>query len=360
MISIEELLGVQKKTITQSKISKGIKFSFLFFSDVRKDVSNTEKFNFIRDLTVFADREGFEAIYLPERHFNEFGSIFSNSAVVASSLIPQTERIRFRTAGITLPLHHPAQVVESWATNDVLSGGRVDLGFGSGWNKTDFILSPETYSDRRKICGERIALVQKLWRGESVSFLGVDGEETPITVYPRPIQKELNVWLLASMNADAFHYAGTMGYNVYTMLSGDSLEVMRAKVKLYRKGREDAGYDPNEGIVTLMMHTQINKDMKRVESAIEKPFKEYLSSFLGAHYNSEGRENERQKILDYSYKKYCKSGAIFGSVQEGREMVDKIIEIGVDEISFLMDFGVDYSFVKESLPYLNKLVSYYL
>ena len=357
MISIEELLGVQKNTVTASK---GIKFSFLFFSDVRKDVTNTEKFEFIKDLTIYGDREGFEAVYLPERHFNEFGSIFSNSAIVASYLIPQTDRIRFRTAGITLPLHHPAQVVEWWATNDVLSGGRVDLGFGSGWKKTDFVLSPDNFNDRKKICRERIPLVQKLWRGESVSFLGADGEQVPITVYPRPIQKELNVWLLASMNADAFRYAGTMGYNVYTMLSGDSLEVMKTKIALYRKGREEAGYDPMQGTVTLMMHTQVNKDMKRVEKAIEKPFKEYLSSFVSSHVGNRISERERQKLLDYSYKKYCKSGAIFGSVEEGKDMVDKIIEIGVDEISFLMDFGVDYTFVKESLPYLKKLVSYYI
>ena len=132
MTSIEKLLGIQENTDFKSK---NIKFSLLFFSDVRKDVTNTEKFEFVKELTVFADREGFEAIYLPERHFHEFGSIFSNSAVVASYLIPQTNNIRFRTAGITLPLHHPAQVVEWWATNDILSGGRVDLGFGSGWKK---------------------------------------------------------------------------------------------------------------------------------------------------------------------------------------------------------------------------------
>ena len=221
-------------------------------------------------------------------------------------------------------------------------------------------MAPENFHERKKICRENIPVVQKLWRGESVSFIGADGERISTKVYPRPIQQELNVWLLVSANADAFRYAGTMGYNIYTMLSGDSLEVMRAKIARYKMGREQAGLDPEAGTVTLMMHTQINRDMSRVELAIEKPFKEYISSFIGSHHGEDISDLERQRLLDYSFKKYCKSGAIFGSVDEAKEMVDRIIDIGVDEISFLMDFGVDYGFVKESLPYLRKLVSHYI
>ena len=157
--SIEDLLGINQSKNIDKKNSK-ITFSFLFFSDVRKDISNQQKYEFMKDIVLFADKEGFESIYVPERHFSEFGSIYANSALVVAYLISQTQRIRFRTAGITLSLHHPAEVVEWWAMNDVLSGGRVDLGFGSGWNKEDFILSPDTYYNRKQICSDRISIVQ--------------------------------------------------------------------------------------------------------------------------------------------------------------------------------------------------------
>ncbi|WP_315824591.1 LLM class flavin-dependent oxidoreductase [Paraflavitalea speifideaquila] len=97
--------------------------------------------------------------------------------------------MRFRTAGVSLPLHHPAEVVEWWAMNDILSGGRIDLGFGTGWNKPDFIFAPDNYEDRKQVCWDRIPIVQKLWRGETVLFPGPGGELVPVTVYPRPVQK---------------------------------------------------------------------------------------------------------------------------------------------------------------------------
>lgn len=278
MERIEDILAVQQNRPVErmQKTNRDISFSFLFFSDVRKDIRDARKYEFMKDIALFADREGFEAIYIPERHFYEFGSIYANSAVMAAYLIPQTKRIRFRTAGVSLPLHHPAEVVEWWAMNDILSNGRIDLGFGTGWNKPDFIFSPDNYEDRKQICWDRIPIVQKLWRGETVVFPGAGGEQVPVAVYPRPVQKELNVWLLATKNDDSFIHAGEKGYHVFTMLYGMDLEAMAKKIALYRDARTKAGYDPETGVVSLMLHTMLHKDAETVASAVEQPFKKYI------------------------------------------------------------------------------------
>lgn len=371
METIEYLLNVQENDTTaiRKASSRAVTFSFLFFSDVRKDISDARKYEFMKDITLFADREGFEAIYIPERHFYEFGSIYANSAIMAAYLIPQTKRIRFRTAGVSLPLHHPAEVVEWWAMNDILSNGRVDLGFGTGWNKPDFIFSPENYEDRKQVCWDRIPVVQKLWRGETVIFPGPEGEDVPVTVYPRPVQKELNVWLLATKSDDSFIQAGKMGYNVFTMLYGMDLDAMGKKIALYRKAREEAGYDPKTGIVSLMLHTMIHKDAKTVEEAVEAPFKKYIRSSMDAHVKAiqDGKpgndaigDEEKNKMLEYAYYRYFKTGAVFGSVEDGKQVVDHAIQVGVNDIACLVDFGVDYDLVRNSLPYLKALVTNYL
>lgn len=364
--TIEQLLGIHPAE-QPKPTKKDIRFSFLFFSDVRKDISDAEKYAFMRDITLFADREGFEAIYLPERHFHEFGSIYANSAIMAAHLIPQTTRIRFRTAGISLPLHHPAEVVEWWAMNDVLSQGRVDLGFGSGWNKSDFILSPESYENRRQICSTAIPIVQKLWRGETVSFPGPGGEQIPITVYPRPLQPELKVWLLVTQNDEGFIHAGRHGYNIFTMLYGNNLDVMQKKIALYRNARQEAGFDPDKGVITLMLHTLMLENRELVQQAVKVPFKDYIKSSLDAHLKAAvdeygGKalsEIEKGKMLEYAYQRYFKTGAVFGAVEDGRKIVDQAIAAGVDEIACLVDFGVDYSVVRESLTYLKRLTSNY-
>ena len=368
MERIEDILAVQQNSTVPRvpETRRDISFSFLFFSDVRKDIGDARKYEFMKDITLFADREGFEAIYIPERHFYEFGSIYANSAVMAAYLIPQTNRIRFRTAGVSLPLHHPAEVVEWWAMNDILSNGRVDLGFGTGWNKPDFIFSPDNYEDRKQICWDRIPIVQKLWRGETVVFPGAGGEQVPVTVYPRPVQKELNVWLLATKNDDSFIHAGEKGYNVFTMLYGMDLEAMAKKIALYRDARAKAGYDPETGVVSLMLHTMLHKDAATVAGAVELPFKKYIKSSLDVHVkamqqnNGEMSEDEKEKILEYAYYRYFRTGAVFGSVEDGKQVVDQAIAAGVNEIACLVDFGVDYDVVMESLPYLKELVAHYL
>lgn len=362
-MSIERLLGVQKASRARSR---AMSFSILFFSDTRQDVSSRDKYDFLRDLTVFADREGFEAVYLPERHFQPFGALFPNSAVLAAYLIPQTQRVRFRTAGISLPLHHPAQVVEAWAMNDVLSGGRVDLGFGSGWAREDFILAPDNYIRRRDIMVDRIDLVRRLWRGERVKFPGPSGEEIAVSVFPRPVQEDVKVWMLVAQNPESFAYAGRHGYNVFTMLYGYGLDELREKILRYRAARREAGHDPDGGVVTLMLHTLLGTSLQDVERVVEKPFKEYIWSSLGAHLAaraSEGRGGvvqgaaEQAQVLEYAYQRYVRTGALFGSVEDAERMVAHAREVGVDEIACVLDFGVDRGAVEASLPHLKVLVS---
>lgn len=342
-----------------SNPNSDISFSFLFFSDVQSNISDQEKYEFMRKLVLFADASNFEAVYFPERHFYEFGSIYPNPALIASWMIPQTSRIRFRTAGISLPLHHPAEIAEWWAVNDVLSNGRVDLGFGSGWHKEDFILSPNTFHNRKEILADQINNVRKLWRGEEVAFEGPDEEQLSVRIYPRPVQEELNVWLLVTQNDEAFRFAGSAGYNVFTMLYGYGFEELEKKITIYREARKKAGFDPETGVISLMLHTLIMEDSDSVRRAVEAPFRNYIKVSLDAHLRDKYNEKEKETILEYSFQRYYKTGALFGTERECHSMIESALSAGVNEIACLVDFGVDYDVVKSSLPILKRFVSNY-
>ena len=82
----------------------------------------------------FADEHGFHAIWLPERHFNQFGGLFPNPSVIGAALAMVTRNIQIRSGSIVAPLHHPVRIAEEWAVVDQLSGGRVGLSFASGWH----------------------------------------------------------------------------------------------------------------------------------------------------------------------------------------------------------------------------------
>lgn len=336
--------------------SSKLDLSIIFFSDVNQGLDH--KYQLVFDLTEFADQSGFKAVWLPERHFHPFGGIYPNPSVLAAALAVKTKQIRLRTGSVVLPLHHPLEVVEAWAMVDHLSQGRVDLGFASGWNPNDFITSRDTFKENRKVWFDRIPMVEKLWRGETMTFLNGKDEPSEVRIYPKPIQDELNVWLVVSRSEESFRIAGSKGYNVLTMLAGIDLEKLGEKIKIYRDARRDAGFDPDAGVVTLMMHTLVHQDLDIVRKAVREPFYDYIKSALTGHVQAfdKGKrpsEEETKKMVDYSYERYFKTGALFGSTVEAESTAAKALEVGVNEIACLMDFGVDYQVVMDSLPYLR-------
>ena len=335
----------------------GMAFSMIFFSDMKQAMAHT--YELVFELAGFADRSGFEAVWMPERHFHPFGGIYPNPSVLAAALAVRTERIRLRSGSVVLPLHHPIEVVEAWAMVDHLSGGRVDLGFASGWNPNDFVLAPDIFPELKRVWQDRIPMVRKLWRGETVRLPNGKGEEAEIRVYPKPVQEEVQVWVAISKSEESFRFAGAKGYNVLTMLQGIDLNELEKKIKLYRKARAEHGFDPDGGRVTLMLHTLVHRDMETVEAAVSGPFFDYIKSGLRGHLErAQGEkptESEIDKVVEYSYERYFKTGALFGAVEDAEKMVEHAMAVGVNEIACLMDFGVPYEIVMESLPYLEAL-----
>jgi natural product biosynthesis luciferase-like monooxygenase protein len=181
-----------------------------------------------------------------------------------------------------------------------------------------------------------------------------------VRAYPAPVQKEVDVWLVVSKSDESFVYAGQKGYNVLTMLQGIDLDQLGDKIRLYRNARKESGLDEAGGKVTLMLHTLVNASLQIVEEAVREPFFAYIKSALTGHLRSRKAdemptEAEINKIVDYSYERYFKTGALFGSVADARVMAEHAMAIGVTEIACLMDFGVDYQLVMDSLPYLLQL-----
>ena len=81
---------------------------------------------------------GFKAIWLAEHHFTRYG-LGASSLIIASNIAARTERIRLGTAVLIPPLHHPVRLAEDTATLDVLSDGRLDVGFGRGAASSEYV-----------------------------------------------------------------------------------------------------------------------------------------------------------------------------------------------------------------------------
>ena len=314
----------------------------------------------------FADRHGFKAIWTPERHFYRFGGLYPNPSVLGAALAVATERIQIRAGSVVLPLHHPVRVAEEWAVVDNLSRGRVGLAFASGFVPTDFVFAPDNFATRRDVMFEGIDTVKQLWRGESVRVLDGNGAPTEVAIYPKPVQPELPVWLVTARNEDTFVEAGKIGANVLTSLILLSVEEVAQRIALYRETLAKNGHDPEQGQVTLMLHTFLGDDIDKVRETVREPFYDYLRSHLemiktvAANQNINMDEEslpvgDREALLSFAFERYFNTTSLCGTPSSCRSMIERLSAIGVNEIACLIDFGVDVDSTMMSLQHLSAL-----
>lgn len=351
---------------TGGERAKPLEFSLFYFAadeDAHADAEigmRLGKYGLLLEGARFADTHGFCAVWVPERHFHAFGGQFPNPSVAAAAVSVLTTNIQIRAGSVVLPLHNPIRVAEEWSMVDNLSGGRAAVAFASGWHFNDFVLAPQNFADRHRVMRDGIQTVKQLWSGGTIAQTDGLGNEAQIGVRPRPIQKELPIWLTAAASPDTFRYAGEIGANVLTHLLGQSLTELREKIDIYRKARADNGFCPDAGRVTLMMHTYVGDDLDAVRDTVREPFKNYLRSSINllkpvAESNGLDAGNDLELVVEAGFNRYFASGALFGTPASCQPLLADVHAIGVDEIACLIDFGVDVGKVVDGFPHLDAL-----
>ncbi len=349
-----------------------IDFSLYYFGN-DEGKKGRDKYNLLLEGARFADRNGFEAIWTPERHFHAFGGLYPNPSVASAAIAAVTEKVKIRAGSCVLPLHSPIRIAEEWALVDNLSNGRVGIAFASGWQPNDFAIAPEAYERRHKVFSRGIETVRALWRGESRTFFGPKGE-IEIKTLPRPVQPELPFWVTAAGNPETFRQAGQIGANILTHLLGQSVEGLAEKLQIYRRAWREAEH-PGTGRATLMLHTFVAEDEAFVRAQVNGPFKAYLrtaTDLVKQHASSfpafrnasrEGiddlfqrlSEQDTEALLEHAFARYYETSGLFGTPKSCMAMVERLKGIGVDEIACLIDFGIPSDMVIAHLPHLGEL-----
>jgi natural product biosynthesis luciferase-like monooxygenase protein len=365
VIILSERAATDVAVASEPTETKPISFSLFYFAS-NDSGSAKDKYRLLIEGAKFADRNGFEAIWTPERHFHAFGGLFPNPSVTSAALATITERISIRAGSVVMPLHNAIRVAEEWSLVDNLSKGRVAIAFASGWHADDFAFFPERYASRKEAMFEGIELVKRLWRGEPVTVLNGAHKEIQVEVFPKPVQSELPVWITAAGSAETFVRAGELGANVLTHLLGQSVEDVALNIKNYRNSLAASGYDPQSGRVTLMLHTFIGEDKEVVRRKVRTPFINYLRSSIGLIANlvknlglsldlSVMTPQDLDSLLDFAFNRYFETSALFGTVSGCAKMIRDLKAAGVDEIACLVDFGVDADSALTALNRLNEL-----
>ena len=341
-----------------------MEFSLFYFSG-DGSTTNRDKYRLLIEGAKFADRHGFAAVWIPERHFDAFGGLYPNPAVAGAAIAALTDNIQIRAGSVVMPLQDPLRVAEEWAMVDNLSQGRVGLSFAPGWHPNDFVLAPEKYADKKEIMWRDIQVVQQLWQGESIELIGGHGKPVNINTFPKPLQPQVPIWI-TSLSDESFIEAGKIGANILTSPLYQSLDEILRKITLYRQALAQSGRDPHSGKVSMMIHTFIGNDLESVKIKVKQPFKNYLKTHFDLVVKSAGdlrfsidpktmTTRDLDDLLEFSFETYFNGKVLMGTPTQCRTIIDSLQQAGVDEVAALIDFGVEFDWVMESLDFLKDL-----
>ncbi len=155
----------------------------------------------------------------------------------------KTSRIRLGVSIINMPFVSPALLAKQASTLDVLSGGRFDLGLGSGWSEVEFVASGADLARRGARAEEYLEALRTLWADDISEFHGEFYEIPPSRTAPKPVQKPGPPVLLAGAVPAALRRAGRLA-DGWLSSSRTDLSRISEQVAVVREAAEKAGRDP--------------------------------------------------------------------------------------------------------------------
>jgi alkanesulfonate monooxygenase SsuD/methylene tetrahydromethanopterin reductase-like flavin-dependent oxidoreductase (luciferase family) len=209
----------------------------------------------IRDQSVYAEQIGMNSAWIGEHHFNRRGCVPMPSMVHAN-IAALTSRIRLGPAVVVLPIHHPVQVAEEWASLDQLSGGRVDFATGRGYDSHEYTPFDIDYQQSAEIFDEGLELLTMCWNEDGpVNFKGKFYQADNLEVCPKPMQKPFRPYM-GSFSEYSMGLAARHDWNLMLAPFAASLVFggLEQAIEAYRELCIKAGGTPRGVKISYFIH----------------------------------------------------------------------------------------------------------
>jgi probable F420-dependent oxidoreductase len=197
--------------------------------------------------------------------------VFHEPFVLFGFLAGMTKSVELVTGVIILPQRQTVLVAKQAAALDVLSGGRVRLGIGIGWNSVEYEALGENFHDRGRRSEEQVDVMRRLWTQNPITYEGRWHKITDAGINPLPVQKPIPIWF-GGGDERALRRLARLGDGWFPLLAPD--EKCRGMIEKMRAYAEEAGRDPEsigiEGRIVIG-HDLGSKDtqeswMKQIEA----------------------------------------------------------------------------------------------
>ena len=183
-----------------------------------------------------AAREGWTPVYNERDPFHE-------TFVMLGFLAAVTRRIRLSSGILISPQRQTGLIAKQAAEVDLLSGGRLRLGIGVGWNHVEYEALGADWKTRGARQAEQIEVLRQLWSGEVVNYEGRFHHLKGVNIVPPPVQRPIPIWLGGSSDAAVKRAArladGWMPIHAPDAQAEQKLAMLRAEISSH-------GRDPSK------------------------------------------------------------------------------------------------------------------
>jgi alkanesulfonate monooxygenase SsuD/methylene tetrahydromethanopterin reductase-like flavin-dependent oxidoreductase (luciferase family) len=255
-----------------------------------------------------AERLGYDTAWIAEHHFATSYGIMPDCFTYMAYLAAKTSRIKLGAAVITLPLHDPIRVVENTSFVDILSGGRVRLGLGSGYRPYEFEGLGKDFDNRRDTVEEAVGLMfnafhRHRWEHKGKAFAGRVAE--PYEMLPHPVQMPHPPLYMAGGTDRSIGYSGRNGFGL--MLSTlPGVDTLAAQVALYKRELATASAErrrnPAAGHVDIARWVYVAESDAKARADSEEAIVRHIAHFGGSGTGGYlGSVSEKGSELNYDY-----------------------------------------------------------
>ena len=210
-------------------------------------------------LARLAEAEGFEAFFRAD-HFGSFPGASDHPTTDAwatlAGLARETDRIRLGTLVSPVTFRHPGSLAKVVATVDEMSGGRVELGVGSGWNGEEHAqlgLPFPGQAERFDMLEEELTILHGLWReADGWSFEGRYWQVRGAIVRPKPVQRPHPPIILGGKGKPRSIGLAARWADEYNILGFEPAAIPPVAAALARACEEE-GRDPGSVVLSAMV-----------------------------------------------------------------------------------------------------------
>jgi len=322
-------------------------------NDIDRALDNSIALAELLERIEFADKVGLDFFGLGEHYRKEF--LDSASPIILAAAASRTKRIKLGSAVTVLSAADPVRVFQNFATIDLISKGRAEMVVGRGSFIESFPLFGLDLQDYDALFSEKLNLLLQIRDNEVINW---SGKFRPTlqnqSIYPRPLQDKLPVWLGVGGTPASFRRAGELGLPLMVAVIGGETHRFRPLIDMYRQAGEKAGFPSEQLKVGLHSLGYVANDS---DKAVDDYYPGYAETFTRI-----GKERGWPPVTRYHFN--AQTGPL-GALVIGNpeEVAEKIIRHsnalgGISRFTFQMDnAGLSHQQLMQAIESLGKKVS---